>query len=134
MSRFPEHILLVNPRAFDGLYIGLLFEEVGCCGRMYVVPSAADAWAFLQQRGSSWKAPQIDLVLVDLGLPSASGEELVRALAGQPRPPFVVAMVPPSKRGDARDLPILMTCPAPLHHDDVQAILDALEERQQLGA
>ena len=134
MSRFPEHILLVNPRAFDALYISLLFEEVGCSGRMHVVPNAADAWAFLQQRGSYWKAPQIDLVLVDLGLPSNSGEELVTALAGQSRPPSVVAIVPPSKQDAAKDLPALMACPVSLNHEDVQAILGALEDEQQLGA
>ncbi|SMB84591.1 hypothetical protein [Deinococcus hopiensis] len=134
MSPFPEHILIVGPRALDVLHLCLLFEEVGFPGQLHTVPSVMDARAFLQRRGPYWKSPPVDLLVIDLSLPADAGEELIQTLAAQPLRPFIVALVPPGKQASAETLPVSMRCPLAPHHREVQAILTALEDEEKLRA
>lgn len=56
------------------------FEEVGAPSRLAVVTDGVEAFDFFKGRGEHAGAPLPDLVVLDLGLPARSGEQVLREM------------------------------------------------------
>lgn len=78
--------------------------------RMTWISDGAEALSFLRQEGRFSRAPRPDLVLLDLGLPSLDGRELLAAMRADP---------------ELQDIPVVvMTGEATSVHD---SMLDSLD-------
>lgn len=60
------------------------FEEVGVPARLTVVTDGVEAFDFFKGRGDHAGAPRPDLVVLDLGLPARSGEQVLREMRDDP--------------------------------------------------
>jgi len=94
----PMEILLIEDDLDDA---GLTFEalrngEVPC--RISLVRDGEEAMEFLLRQGKYRRAPQPDLILLDLQLPKKSGREVLAEVRNEPRLACVPVVVLPSSR------------------------------------
>jgi CheY-like chemotaxis protein len=76
-------VLLVEDDPGDELMIREAFSEIG--SRLHVARDGEEALDFLYQRGQHQRAPRIDLVLLDLGLPKQDGRRILAQIRDDPQ-------------------------------------------------
>jgi CheY-like chemotaxis protein len=76
-------VLLVEDDPGDELMTREAFSEVG--SRLHVVRDGEEALDFLYRRGQHRKAPRVDLVLLDLGLPKQDGRMVLAEIRDDPQ-------------------------------------------------
>jgi CheY-like chemotaxis protein len=76
-------VLLVEDDPGDELMTREAFSEVG--SRLHVVRDGEEALDFLYRRGQHSKAPRVDLVLLDLGLPKQDGRRVLAEIRDDPQ-------------------------------------------------
>jgi CheY-like chemotaxis protein len=76
-------VLLVEDDPGDELMTREAFSEVG--SRLHVVRDGEEALDFLHRRGQHRKAPRVDLVLLDLGLPKQDGRRVLAEIRDDPQ-------------------------------------------------
>jgi CheY-like chemotaxis protein len=76
-------VLLVEDDPGDELMTREAFSEVG--SRLHVVRDGEEALDFLYRRGQHRKAPRVDLVLLDLGLPKQDGRMVLAEIRNDPQ-------------------------------------------------
>jgi two-component system response regulator len=76
-------VLLVEDDPGDELMTREAFSEIG--SRLHVARDGEEALDFLYRRGRHQKAPRIDLVLLDLGLPKQDGREILAQIRDDPQ-------------------------------------------------
>ncbi|SFB69936.1 Response regulator receiver domain-containing protein [Halobiforma haloterrestris] len=96
----PARILLVEDNPGDVRLTREAFEAARIESDLYVVSDGAEALEFLEQRGEYEDAPRPDLVLLDLNLPRASGEEVLTELKDDPELRTIPVIVLTSSRAE----------------------------------
>jgi CheY-like chemotaxis protein len=76
-------VLLVEDDPGDELMIREAFSEIG--SRLHVARDGEEALDFLYQRGQHGRAPRVDLVLLDLGLPKQDGRKILAQIRDDPQ-------------------------------------------------
>jgi CheY-like chemotaxis protein len=76
-------VLLVEDDPGDELMIREAFSEIG--SRLHVARDGEEALDFLYQRGQHRRAPRVDLVLLDLGLPKQDGRKILAQIRDDPQ-------------------------------------------------
>jgi CheY-like chemotaxis protein len=76
-------VLLVEDDPGDELMTREAFSQVG--SRLHVVRDGEEALDFLHRRGQHRKAPRVDLVLLDLGLPKQDGRRVLAEIRDDPQ-------------------------------------------------
>jgi CheY-like chemotaxis protein len=76
-------VLLIEDDPGDELMTREAFSEIG--SRLHVARDGEEALDFLYRRGRHQKAPRIDLVLLDLGLPKQDGREILAQIRDDPQ-------------------------------------------------
>jgi CheY-like chemotaxis protein len=77
-------VLLVEDNPADVRLIGDAFEEIHANHHLNIAPDGEDALDFLFRRGAHIKAPEIDLVLLDLNLPVMNGHSVLEEIRANP--------------------------------------------------
>lgn len=78
-------ILLVEDNPGDAHLIGRAFEERGLPGELYTVKTGDEALDWLYRRDDFADAPRPDLVLLDLNVPSTSGQTVLEEIKSDSR-------------------------------------------------
>src|SRR4030042_2215616 len=89
----PVEILLVEDNPGDVRLTLEAFKEGKLCNHLSVVGDGVEALAFLRREGPYAKAPQPDLILLDLNLPKKDGRDVLAEIKAEEdlkRIPFVV--------------------------------------------
>jgi CheY-like chemotaxis protein len=76
-------VLLIEDDPGDELMTREAFSEIG--SRLHVARDGEEALDFLYRRGRHQKAPRIDLVLLDLGLPKQDGRKILAQIRDDPQ-------------------------------------------------
>lgn len=97
-------ILLVEDNPGDVNLIKRIFDDRELPGRIHTVRRGDEALDWLHRRGDFDEAPQPDLVLLDLNLPSTSGYTVLEEIKGHPQ---------------WRRLPVIMLTGSPSEEDIV---------------
>lgn len=98
-------ILLVEDNPGDVNLIERIFDDRDLPGRIHSVQRGDDALDWLHRRGEFSEAPWPDLVLLDLNLPSTSGEKVLEAIKTDER---------------WRRLPVIMLTGSPSEEDVIR--------------
>jgi CheY-like chemotaxis protein len=80
----PIEILLVDDSAADVLLTEEALQEAKVLNRLSVVRDGVEAMDFLRHRGQYAKAPQPDLILLDLNLPRKNGRAVLAEIKADP--------------------------------------------------
>ena len=80
----PIEILLVEDSAADVLLTEEALQEAKVLNRLSVVRDGVEAMDFLRHRGQYAKAPQPDLILLDLNLPRKNGRAVLAEIKADP--------------------------------------------------
>jgi len=83
-------ILVVEDNEADTYYLKLVLDRMGVAHSMSVLGDGASAVNFLLKRGEYAKAPNPDLIFLDLNLPKLSGVEVLESLPSSRRLPFCI--------------------------------------------
>jgi chemotaxis family two-component system response regulator Rcp1 len=80
----PIDILLVDDSAADVLLTEEALQEAKVLNRLSVVRDGVEAMDFIRHRGQYVKAPQPDLILLDLNLPRKNGRAVLAEIKADP--------------------------------------------------
>ena len=80
----PIEILLVEDSAADVLLTEEALQEAKVLNRLSVVRDGVEAMDFIRHRGQYAKAPQPDLILLDLNLPRKNGRAVLAEIKADP--------------------------------------------------
>jgi CheY-like chemotaxis protein len=83
-------ILVVEDNEADAYYLKRILDGMGVTYSMSVLGDGESAVNFLLKRGEYAKAPNPDLIFLDLDLPKLSGTEVLEALPPHRRFPFCI--------------------------------------------
>ncbi len=90
----PVHILHIEDDQQDAKLVERSFRENSSAGsQLHQVATAEDAIAFLARQPPFETAPEVGLILLDLGLPGMDGATLLRKLKSDPRTRCVPVVV-----------------------------------------
>jgi len=81
----PVEILLVEDNPGDVRLTLEAFKEGKLCNHLSVVGDGVEALAFLRREGPYAKAPQPDLILLDLNLPKKDGRNVLAEIKAEER-------------------------------------------------
>jgi CheY-like chemotaxis protein len=97
----PIEILLVEDNPGDVRLVQEVFKEFKVRNRLHVAEDGEKAMAFLHRLGEHARAPQPDLVLLDLNLPRKDGREVLAEIKGDSRLRLIPVVIVTSSQAEA---------------------------------
>ncbi len=129
----PFEILLVEDNPGDVFLTQEAFREGRLAYRLSVVEDGEEAMRFLRREGRHSKAPQPDLILLDLNLPKKDGRELLGEVKMDPelrQIPVIVLTTSKAEQDVAKAYKLHANCylTKPIQMDDFLKTIRSVEE------
>lgn len=97
----PIEILLVEDNPGDVRLIQEVFKEFKVRNRIHVAEDGEQALAFLYRTGAYARAPEPDLILLDLNLPRKDGREVLAEIKDHPTLKHIPVVIVTSSQAEA---------------------------------